>query len=88
MIEFRCHKCDKLLARIDPSGRTEIVCPRCKSKNDSADYVVIAGRLVRRDMVRDDIYLSEAQRISTVPMDASKVTVMTEEEYLEQFKNL
>lgn len=35
MIELRCKKCHKLLARVDSSieGEIEIVCPRCKIKN-------------------------------------------------------
>ena len=87
MIDFRC-TCGKLLAKIEPGSRVEIRCPRCKTLIVSSEYIEFWNQPVHRDMVRDDIYLSEAQRIRADPMDASKVTVMTEEEYLKQFKNL
>lgn len=31
--EFRCSKCNKLLAKTDGNGVVEILCPRCKTLN-------------------------------------------------------
>ena len=34
MNEFRCIKCNKLLAMTDNNSKVEIVCPKCKTKNN------------------------------------------------------
>jgi len=33
LLEFRCKKCGKLLAKIE-GGKAEILCPRCKTINE------------------------------------------------------
>ncbi|NMA62705.1 MAG: Com family DNA-binding transcriptional regulator [Syntrophomonadaceae bacterium] len=33
MIDFRCHKCNKLLGRYRDCRELEIKCPRCGQKN-------------------------------------------------------
>ncbi|MFH1541793.1 MAG: Com family DNA-binding transcriptional regulator [bacterium] len=33
MKEFRCERCNRLLAKIDGSARVEVKCPRCKAMN-------------------------------------------------------
>ncbi|NMA63721.1 MAG: Com family DNA-binding transcriptional regulator [Syntrophomonadaceae bacterium] len=33
MIDFRCHKCNKLLGRYRECRELEIKCPRCGQKN-------------------------------------------------------
>ncbi|OGC21430.1 hypothetical protein A2291_07930 [candidate division WOR-1 bacterium RIFOXYB2_FULL_42_35] len=41
MKDFRCSKCNRLLAKIDGDALVEIKCPRCKEMNSFTEEVYI-----------------------------------------------
>lgn len=41
MIEFRCTRCNRLLAKIDGNAKVEIKCPRCKTMNLFTEEIFI-----------------------------------------------
>ncbi len=41
MREFRCYKCNRLLAKIEGEGAVEVKCPRCKQVSRYAPEIFI-----------------------------------------------
>lgn len=53
MRQFRCNKCNRLLAKIDGDSKVEIKCPRCKEMNLYSEELFITIEDGSRDTCTD-----------------------------------
>jgi len=67
MTEFRCKKCNRLLARFDECQELEIKCTRCGMRN----HLLISGTQIQHMIFGSPSHLDALDRPKVVPLRAS-----------------
>lgn len=81
MIDFRCSKCDKLMAKVGENSQVEIKCPWCNNMNrtniitkESHDMTIKDRweKLKNADYPPSGMIIPLGQRITAEPIDATQ----------------